>query len=68
VIEEEEEIEEACRLRPERFADRERIAYLKRLGEEVWLWTVDDPARAAALIEMGADGIITNRLRQLKSK
>jgi len=72
VVEEEEEIEGACLLRParvalkERLADPERIAYLKRQGAEVWLWTVDDPARAAVLMEMGADGIITNRPRQLK--
>jgi len=29
-------------------------------GGELYVWTVDDPARIAKLTAMGVDGIITN--------
>ena len=34
-------------------------------GVKVWVYTVDDLARARRLIRMGADGIITNRISSL---
>ncbi len=32
----------------------------------VWAWTVDDETRAAELLRLGADGIITNRPRAIR--
>jgi glycerophosphoryl diester phosphodiesterase len=34
---------------------------VKRAGLKLYIWTVDDPARAARLRAMGVDGITTNR-------
>lgn len=31
------------------------------LGQEVHAWTIDDPAEIRRLVEMGVDGIVTNR-------
>jgi len=40
--------------------DAELVAAAHGAGLAVHVWTVDDPARAAALAAMGVDGIITN--------
>lgn len=37
------------------------IDYVHHLGLEVHVWTVNDPARMRGLVEMGVDGIITDR-------
>jgi glycerophosphoryl diester phosphodiesterase len=34
---------------------------MARLGVEVWVWTVNDPARMAQLIDAGVDALITDR-------
>jgi glycerophosphoryl diester phosphodiesterase len=37
------------------------IAAAHRHGVEVHVWTVNDPAEMRRLIEMGVDGIVTDR-------
>jgi glycerophosphoryl diester phosphodiesterase len=49
-----------------RFLTGERARFLEERGVHVYCWTVDDPAEAKALIERGADGIISNDLRLLE--
>ncbi len=41
---------------------------VKRAGLVLYVWTVDDPARAKRMIDAGADGIITNRPGWLRKK
>ncbi len=36
------------------------------VGQEVYVWTINDPAQMRRLLEMGVDGIITNRPDLLK--
>jgi glycerophosphoryl diester phosphodiesterase len=38
-----------------------QIKQIHALGKKAWVYTVDDPPRAAALIAAGIDGIITNK-------
>jgi glycerophosphoryl diester phosphodiesterase len=45
----------------QRFVTRPAIALARRLGCPVYVWTVDDPARARSLADQGVAGIITNR-------
>lgn len=40
---------------------REQIAQIHQLGKKAWVYTVDEPDRAAQLIAAGIDGIITNK-------
>ena len=46
--------------------DRRLIAGAHRLGMEVYYWTIDKPAEMKELLEMGADGLFTNRPDLLK--
>lgn len=39
---------------------RESVAYAHQKGMKVWVYTIDDPALAQNLRELGADGIISN--------
>jgi glycerophosphoryl diester phosphodiesterase len=39
---------------------KETVAYAHKIGLEVWIYTIDDPALAAELLDLGVDGIITN--------
>lgn len=41
--------------------DRKLIDGAHRLGMEVYYWTIDDKAEMRELLEMGADGLFTNR-------
>jgi glycerophosphoryl diester phosphodiesterase len=45
----------------DKYTTPETIRQMHDRGWKVWVWTVDDPARAVALVQAGADGIITNR-------
>ncbi|MCU0274953.1 MAG: glycerophosphodiester phosphodiesterase, partial [Acidimicrobiales bacterium] len=42
------------------FVDRNLVAQAHAAGLAVYVWTVDDPERMAALAGMGVDGVITN--------
>ncbi|HVA44844.1 MAG TPA: glycerophosphodiester phosphodiesterase family protein [Pirellulales bacterium] len=44
----------------------EGIGMVHRRRLKVWVWTVDDPARAAELIAWGADGVISNVPREIQ--
>ena len=39
---------------------RETVQLAHQRGLKVWVYTIDDPAQANALLDMGVDGIITN--------
>jgi len=41
---------------------RESVAYAHRRGFKVWIYTIDEPAQAAALLDLGVDGIISNNV------
>jgi len=40
---------------------REQIALIHELRKKAWAYTIDDPQRAAQLVALGLDGVITNR-------
>jgi glycerophosphoryl diester phosphodiesterase len=44
----------------------ELVAEAHRRGIQVHVWTIDDPAEMAALLDLGADGIMTDRPAVLK--
>lgn len=41
---------------------------MRKAGQRLYIWTVDDPARAKELIEAGVDGITTNKPGWLRSQ
>ncbi|NLH74904.1 MAG: hypothetical protein GX456_17785 [Verrucomicrobia bacterium] len=43
-----------------REVSRESVAEAHRRGLKVWVYTIDEPALAEAMLDMGVDGIITN--------
>jgi glycerophosphoryl diester phosphodiesterase len=45
-----------------------RVARWRKRGYSVACWTVDDPDRAAALVESGVSGLITNRPSVLRAR
>ena len=49
----------------QQLTSRELVAATRELGIELIAWTVDDPARVAALRELGVDGIVSNDPRLL---
>jgi glycerophosphoryl diester phosphodiesterase len=43
-----------------KFVTAEHIELVHSRGLKAWVWTVDDPARAANLVAWGVDGLISN--------
>ena len=39
----------------------------RRAGGSAWVWTVDDEAEMERLLDLGADGIMTDRVTALKN-
>jgi glycerophosphoryl diester phosphodiesterase len=46
--------------------DRRFLAYAHRLGLQVHVWTIDDPAEMNSLLDLGVDGIMTDRVEVLR--
>jgi glycerophosphoryl diester phosphodiesterase len=44
-----------------RIVDRRFVARAHRLGLHVHVWTIDDPAQLGRLLDLGVDGIMTDR-------
>ncbi len=51
---------------PVRVVDRAFVRAAHARGLRVHVWTVNDPARAAALLDLGVDGIMTDELEMLR--
>ncbi|MFE0459323.1 glycerophosphodiester phosphodiesterase [Kitasatospora sp. NPDC058965] len=49
-----------------RVVDRAFVRAAHRLGLQVHVWTVDDPTRIGALLDLGVDGIMADRIDVLK--
>lgn len=48
-----------------RFVDKEKADFIRKKRIHAYYWTVDDAGEAARLVEMGANGIISNDLSLL---
>jgi glycerophosphoryl diester phosphodiesterase len=46
--------------------DRRFLAYAHRLGLQVHVWTVDEPAQIHHLLDLGVDGIMTDHVEVLR--
>lgn len=53
-------------LGPLRVVDRRFVAYAHRLGLQVHVWTIDDPDDMVRLLDLGVDGIMTDRIDVLR--
>ncbi len=49
----------------DRQLSRAAVTYAHEHGMKVWVYTIDDPAVAAELLDLGVDGIITNNVALL---
>ncbi|WP_030907052.1 glycerophosphodiester phosphodiesterase [Streptomyces sp. NRRL F-5126] len=50
-----------------RVADRRFLTWAHARGLQVHVWTVNDPDRMGALLDLGADGIMTDHLETLRT-
>jgi glycerophosphoryl diester phosphodiesterase len=55
-----------CAQVPVRVATRQFIRRAHAAGLQVHVWTVNDPAVMARMLDLGADGIMTDRIEQLR--
>jgi glycerophosphoryl diester phosphodiesterase len=49
-----------------RVVDRRFVTYAHRLGLQVHVWTIDDPDTMCHLLDLGVDGIMTDRIEVLR--
>ncbi len=49
-----------------RVVDRRFVTYAHRLGLQVHVWTIDDPTEMNELLDLGVDGIMTDRIEVLR--
>ena len=49
-----------------RVVDGRFVAHAHRLGLQVHVWTIDDPATMTHLLDLGVDGIMTDRIEVLR--
>jgi len=49
-----------------RVVDRRFVTLSHRLGLQVHIWTIDDPTEMAGLLDLGVDGIMTDRIEVLR--
>jgi glycerophosphoryl diester phosphodiesterase len=49
-----------------RVVDRRFVTHAHRVGLQVHVWTIDDPAEMNALLDLGVDGIMTDRVDVLR--
>lgn len=49
-----------------RVVDRRFVSLSHRMGLQVHVWTIDDPTEMAGLLDLGVDGIMTDRIEVLR--
>jgi glycerophosphoryl diester phosphodiesterase len=59
-------VQAPVRYRGVRVVDRRFIGHAHRLGMQVHVWTVDDPVVMNMLLDLGVDGIMTDRIDVLR--
>lgn len=52
----------------DRFVNADIVDYLRRQGRACWVWTVNDPERAATLVEWSVAGLCTDDPRALMER